>query len=110
MKSPGAAAGPTQRKKKANKLFYYRYIFFTERQVMLRILTLPLIKCRNQITLKEDLFNVFLNVFQNVLLLSLTLSVPQAVKRGSQILTFCTPSRETRLANKRLECEPTIGR
>ena len=41
---------------------------------------------------------------------SLTLSVPQAVKRGSQILTFCTPSRETRLANKRVECESTIGR
>ena len=41
---------------------------------------------------------------------ALTLSVPQAVKRGSQILTFCTPSRETRLANKRLECESTIGR
>ena len=41
---------------------------------------------------------------------SLTLSVPQAVKRGWQILTFCTPSRETRLANKRVECESTIGR
>ena len=40
----------------------------------------------------------------------LTLSVPQAVKCGSQILTFCTPSRETWLANKRLECESTIGR
>ena len=39
-----------------------------------------------------------------------TLSVPQAVKRGSQILTFCTPSRETRLANKSVECESTIGR
>ena len=41
---------------------------------------------------------------------TLTLSVPQAVKRGSQILTFCTPIRETRLANKRIECESTIGR
>ena len=40
----------------------------------------------------------------------LTLSVPQAMKRGSQILTFCTPSRETRLANKHVECESTIGR
>ena len=42
--------------------------------------------------------------------IDLTLSVPQAVKRDSRSLTFCVPSRETRLANKRLECEFTIGR
>ena len=40
----------------------------------------------------------------------LTLSVPQAVKHGSPSLNFCTPSRETRLANKRLHWESTIGR
>ena len=42
--------------------------------------------------------------------LTLELKILGLVKRGSPSLKFYAPSRETRLANKRLECESTIGR